>query len=57
MHLQIILFGREHCPAKAHDMKTCPICSWASKKEKKAAEEELLVTAIDRDPMSDEDSV
>ena len=29
MHLKIILFGRQHCPALRHDMSTCPICSWA----------------------------
>jgi endonuclease-3 len=29
-HLQIIYFGREHCPARAHDAATCPICSWAA---------------------------
>ncbi|HMI90302.1 MAG TPA: endonuclease III, partial [Polyangiales bacterium] len=28
-HLQIIYFGREHCPARGHALKTCPICSWA----------------------------
>ena len=28
VHLQIILFGREHCPARGHDLTTCPICSW-----------------------------
>ena len=27
LHLQIIFFGREHCPARVHDMKKCPICS------------------------------
>ena len=26
LHLQIIYFGREHCPARAHDPQTCPIC-------------------------------
>jgi endonuclease-3 len=31
-HLQIIYFGREHCPAKGHDATTCPICSWAGRK-------------------------
>jgi endonuclease-3 len=31
-HLQIIYFGREHCPARAHDRVTCPICSWAASK-------------------------
>lgn len=30
LHLQIIYFGREHCPAKAHDPTGCPICSWAA---------------------------
>jgi endonuclease III len=30
-HLQIIYFGREHCPARAHDPRGCPICSWASR--------------------------
>jgi endonuclease-3 len=29
-HLQIILFGREHCPALRHDTAECPICSWAA---------------------------
>lgn len=32
LHLKIILFGREHCPALRHDMSTCPICSWAATK-------------------------
>lgn len=30
LHLQIIYFGREHCPALRHDMTKCPICSWAA---------------------------
>lgn len=29
LHLQIIYFGREHCPARGHDPAACPICSWA----------------------------
>ena len=29
-HLQIIYFGREHCPARGHDATACPICSWAA---------------------------
>jgi endonuclease-3 len=33
LHLQIILFGREHCPALRHDMARCPICSWAAPKK------------------------
>jgi len=27
VHLQIIFFGREFCPAKKHDPRVCPICS------------------------------
>jgi len=30
LHLQIIYFGREHCPALRHERARCPICSWAS---------------------------
>lgn len=32
VHLQIIFFGREYCPALYHDHSACPICSWASPK-------------------------
>ncbi len=27
LHLQIIFFGREYCPARGHKPKECPICS------------------------------
>ncbi|WP_235295988.1 endonuclease III [Portibacter marinus] len=27
LHLQIIFFGREYCPARGHDPHACPICS------------------------------
>lgn len=27
LHLQIIFFGREFCPARGHDPTSCPICS------------------------------
>ena len=30
LHLQLIYFGRERCPARAHDAAACPICSWAA---------------------------
>jgi endonuclease III len=30
-HLQMIYFGREYCPARNHDMRACPICSWAAR--------------------------
>ncbi|MCB9869418.1 MAG: endonuclease III [Planctomycetes bacterium] len=38
VHLQIIYFGREHCPARGHDLSRCPICSWAASKRRIAAE-------------------
>ncbi|MCH2172213.1 endonuclease III [Myxococcota bacterium] len=38
LHLQIIYFGREHCPARGHDLSQCPICSWAASKTRIAAE-------------------
>jgi len=28
-HLQLIYFGRQFCPARGHEAKECPICSWA----------------------------
>lgn len=33
LHLQIIYFGREHCPAKQHDPRICPICKVVGRKE------------------------
>ena len=38
VHLQIIYFGREYCPARYHDLTTCPICSWASTKKRQVEE-------------------
>ena len=38
VHLQMIYFGREYCPARGHDLSTCPICSWAAT-QKRIAEE------------------
>ena len=34
LHLQIIFFGREYCPARFHDLSQCPICSWAASKKR-----------------------
>jgi endonuclease-3 len=34
LHLQIIYFGREHCPAQRHDLARCGICSWAATKKR-----------------------
>ncbi len=38
LHLQIIFFGREHCPARGHDLATCAICGWAASKRRIAEE-------------------
>jgi endonuclease-3 len=38
LHLQIIYFGREFCPARRHDLTACPICSWAASPERIAQE-------------------
>lgn len=32
LHLQIIFFGREYCPARGHDHEKCPICSVMGRK-------------------------
>ena len=39
VHLQMIYFGREYCPARGHDLTKCPICSWAA--SRKRIEEEM----------------
>jgi endonuclease-3 len=38
LHLQIIYFGRQRCPARGHDLTACPICSWAASKARIARE-------------------
>jgi endonuclease-3 len=32
LHLQIIFFGREYCPARGHKIEKCPICSVVGRK-------------------------
>ena len=32
-HLQLIYFGREHCPARGHEKEECAVCSWAAAKK------------------------
>lgn len=32
LHLQIIYYGREHCPARGHDVSKCIICSKVGRK-------------------------
>lgn len=38
LHLQIIYFGRSHCPARGHDPDACPICSFAMSQNRRRAE-------------------
>ena len=44
LHLQIIFFGREYCPARYHDLSECPICSWAATKKRIAEEAKMNKT-------------
>lgn len=39
LHLQIIFFGREYCPARGHVPSDCPICNWAGIKKRLDAEQ------------------
>ena len=32
LHLQIIYFGREHCPARSHDFHACTLCRVVGRK-------------------------
>ncbi len=45
LHLRIIFFGREHCPARYHDLRACPICGWAATKKRIAAEARANVSS------------
>jgi endonuclease-3 len=38
LHLQIIYFGRQYCPARGHVPAACPICSWAMSAARARAE-------------------
>jgi endonuclease III len=42
LHLRIIFFGREFCPARSHDPRECSICSWAATKKRIAEEVRAL---------------
>ena len=34
LHLQIIYFGRQYCPARGHTWNTCPLCSKIGQKNR-----------------------
>jgi endonuclease-3 len=36
LHLQMIYFGRQYCPARGHEVANCPICSWAAARRRRA---------------------
>lgn len=38
LHLQIIFFGRQFCPARSHKPEQCPICQWAFSQQRRKAE-------------------
>jgi endonuclease-3 len=48
VHLQMIYFGREHCPARGHDLARCPICSWAASKARIAREAKRAARSYSR---------
>lgn len=37
LHLRMILFGREYCAARRHEVDACPVCSWAAVPEARQA--------------------
>ncbi len=41
LHLQIISFGRQYCPARGHDAQRCPICSWAAAGARRARQRKI----------------
>ncbi len=45
IHLQIIFFGREYCPARFHDLTKCPICSWSATKKRIKQEMKLPINS------------
>lgn len=38
LHLQMIYFGRSHCPARGHKPAACPVCRWAMSQARAARE-------------------
>jgi endonuclease-3 len=52
LHLQIIYFGRQYCPARSHDFSACPICSFAASQAR--AQREKKKRAAERGPSPSE---
>lgn len=56
LHTRLIIFGREHCPARMHDMDACPICSFAATAEarskNKMSPRKFVAPSAHRNPYS-----
>jgi hypothetical protein len=56
LHTRIILFGREYCTARKHDMDACAVCSFAATAEarmlNKSSPNKFLAAAKHKDPYS-----
>ena len=50
LHLQIIFFGREYCPALYHDLSTCRICGWSATKKRMEEERRANLARRKRKP-------
>ncbi|EME29608.1 endonuclease III isoform 1 [Galdieria sulphuraria] len=57
LHLQLIQYGRDHCPAQRHVTKDCVICSWKpgmdpskilSRKDKQVVEDKVVSSKPDK---------
>lgn len=45
LHLQIIFYGRQYCPARGHSFETCPLCAKFGSKTAAKAEAKKKATA------------
>eukprot|EP00177_Eucheuma_denticulatum_P001796 GFKZ01003217.1.p1 GENE.GFKZ01003217.1~~GFKZ01003217.1.p1 ORF type:complete len:434 (+),score=60.16 GFKZ01003217.1:111-1304(+) len=56
LHVRMILFGREYCPARKHNMDQCPICRFAATVESRRANDihqnKFVAALRHRDPYS-----
>ncbi|CAN8069554.1 unnamed protein product [Agarophyton chilense] len=56
LHTRMILFGREHCAARKHDMDACAICSFAATDEARMMNQrfpnKFVPASVHRDPYS-----
>lgn len=48
LHLQIIYFAREYCPAKKHDPRQCPICTALLEEEQDIRDADFIKERINK---------